>query len=348
MSLNKFNITQEVRDQDDVMKAIWLCEKMHNRDNIHVDSFYCVVHKAQDKFITEKLQQLESLKNSNFIGITTHNGLLYTDEYYIYYTRADHSGFSCDYFFEVSGKTTELISLIKEEIVSIFALKKQKEPVSVMWAFLDSRGELRTRYNDLNSKNLPFNEMYSFLEGKDLHELYEDFFNDTSNILILKGPAGTGKTSFIRGMLFHLGKSAFITYDERLAGSDDLFEKFFSSEQEFIVFEDADAFLNSRTDGNKVMHRFLNMGDGLISRPNKKIIFTTNIESISDIDPALIRPGRCYDVIEFEPLNVEQAQRVAEISGKELGTEQRKLTVAEIFNSQQYRKEKKKSRVGFL
>ena len=96
------------------------------------------------------------------------------------------------------------------------------------------------------------------------------------------------------------------------------------------------------------MHRFLNMGDGLISRPNKKIIFTTNLENLSDIDPALTRPGRCYDIIEFEPLTVDQAKAVAEISGKELDLPDNKVTIAEIFNTQKYRKEKKKSTIGFI
>jgi ATP-dependent 26S proteasome regulatory subunit len=165
--------------------------------------------------------------------------------------------------------------------------------------------------------------------------------------VLLKGPPGTGKTTFIRGLLSHLNKSAMATYDSSLLNSDALFEKYFSSRCEFIIFEDADAFLSSRTDGNKTMHRFLNLGDGLISMPNKKLIFTTNLETLSEIDSALTRPGRCYDILEFSPLTYDQSKIVSEKSGISLDSESKKFTLAEIFNSQKYRKEHKKAQIGF-
>jgi ATP-dependent 26S proteasome regulatory subunit len=42
------------------------------------------------------------------------------------------------------------------------------------------------------------------------------------------------------------------------------------------------------------MSRFLNISDGLIKLPNKKLVFTTNVTNFENIDSALLRPGRCF------------------------------------------------------
>ena len=54
--------------------------------------------------------------------------------------------------------------------------------------------------------------------------------------------------------------------------------------------------LKARTSGNEDMHRFLGIADGIARAQSRKIIFTTNLPNITDIDPALIRPGRCFAV----------------------------------------------------
>jgi ATP-dependent 26S proteasome regulatory subunit len=112
--------------------------------------------------------------------------------------------------------------------------------------------------------------------------------------------------------------------------SDRIFANFIDSDEtNILVLEDSDVLLSSRENGNNMMHRFLNLGDGLISASNKKIIFSTNLPSIRDIDSALLRPGRCYDVCRFGLLNREQAEL---IRGGEIKKEGDKFTLAEIFH----------------
>ena len=48
----------------------------------------------------------------------------------------------------------------------------------------------------------------------------------------------------------------------------------------------------ARSNGNVDLHRFLAVADGVVRAQGRKIMFTTNLPNIGDIDEALVRPGR--------------------------------------------------------
>jgi len=218
---------------------------------------------------------------------------------------------------------------------------------TLSWYYMNN-GRSECENLKLNIDCQPCDEMYPFLKGETLREYYDRYNKSKASILILQGPPGTGKTTFIRGLLSHLNKSAIITYDDNIIKSDNIFTEFITGDIDYIIFEDADAFLSSRNTGNTTMHRFLNIGDGLVSRPNKKLIFTTNLESISDIDSALTREGRCFDILEFDSLSVEQANKFVESQNIDVDLKGEKFTIAEIYNSKKYKKEKPDRKIGFI
>lgn len=74
-----------------------------------------------------------------------------------------------------------------------------------------------------------------------------------------------------------------------------------------IVVEDADILLATRDSGNKAMAELLNCTDGIGSNYSRKIIFNTNLLDKSKIDAALMREGRCYDVLHFRLLTPMEA-----------------------------------------
>ncbi len=118
-----------------------------------------------------------------------------------------------------------------------------------------------------------------------------------------------------------------------------------------MVLEDSDAFLKSRNDGNTMMHRFLNVGDGLVTTKGKKMVFSTNLPSIRDIDSALVRPGRCFDIITFDTLTVQQANVLANklevtLPVKPRGKEMENYSIAEVFNQQTHKPRERK--LGFI
>lgn len=184
----------------------------------------------------------------------------------------------------------------------------------------------------LQNKNMPFTEMYPFLNGETLEEYYDRYMNSDASILLLLGPPGLGKTAMIRGLLHYANQSAILTYHTKLLESDEFFASWFRSKDEnIVIMEDSDTMLLPRADGNSMMNRFLNLGDGLITLKNKKMIFTTNLPNVSSIDEALLRKGRCHDVVQFSYLNKSQAKLIAEKSGVELSLEQDTYTIADIF-----------------
>lgn len=200
----------------------------------------------------------------------------------------------------------------------------------------------------IRSDRKPIDEMYPFLGDRTLEDYYSSFLESSASILLLIGPPGTGKTTFIRGLLQHADTSAIVTYDAGILAKDFIFAQFIEGDKNIMVIEDADNFLGARADGNDMMHKFLNVGDGLVTTKGKKLIFSTNLPSIKDVDSALIRPGRCFDIVHFGTMSQAQAEKLAAKLDIPLEGEKEQWSVADIFHKQVEAPKVPKRKLGFV
>ena len=160
-----------------------------------------------------------------------------------------------------------------------------------------------------------------------LDQYFLEYFQSNANILVMMGDPGTGKSTLLRSVIRELNLAAMVAYKTEVIESplfiptcDDFLRRSLNSipgQHRVVAVEDADNLMGRRTDGNKVMASILNASDGISSR-KLKMIFSTNIKNINDIDPAMLRPGRCFDVLCFRNLTVDEACDARAAAGLEI------------------------------
>lgn len=245
-------------------------------------------------------------------------------------------------FFQYSGSKANLDVFVKKLKNYKFNNSDMDEHQTVNYYFFDKQG-LKNRVFDIESTNKFFPECYPWIDNP--HEYMERFKESNSKILILLGPPGTGKTTFIKEMLLYNNWSSICAYDMDVMSDDTFYINFLSTGEEVMVLEDADLLLEGRlTQGNATMSKLLNVSDGLVSGMGKKFIFTANIQNKSGIDEALVRPGRCFDIMEFRDLQGTEVEALAKATGIEYNQD-RDVSISEFFNKKM--KDKQKSKVGF-
>jgi hypothetical protein len=140
-------------------------------------------------------------------------------------------------------------------------------------------------------------------------------------LILLDGPPGTGKTRLVRGIAAAVQGSAFLIVPVSLAsqmGCPDLVDVLLTLRRSgregmpiVIVVEDADSCLVPRqADNANAMAELLNATDGIWGDAlNLRVIATTNAKH-SEIDTALLRPGRLCRRMPVGLLCPEHASRV--------------------------------------
>jgi hypothetical protein len=310
------------------------------RDNFLLDSYQNnkSVFKKEFKFLCE-LDKLVAYLTENFPDCL----VLQT---------GDNTVFKVgDTFVRIFSNETITITLIfgeREKIQELYDLLSKKFPEvtsTIKWVY-NQHGQRITL--SLNNENHCLKEFFPMIATNSLEEYYDAYVNSKSSILILIGPPGTGKTSFVRGLLHHSSLNAILSYNMEVLAQDSFFASFISDgDTQVLVLEDADSLLVPRKDGNNMMMKFLNIAEGLVSSSGKKIIFTTNLPNVKHIDQALVRPGRCFDILHFDKLTPEQANVVATKMNLADTVFTESVTLAEVFNPREFSSSLKPKTIGF-
>ena len=181
-------------------------------------------------------------------------------------------------------------------------------------SIVESRGDrLETEEFKVVEQNINIEDNYN----DDIVTVYPkvvDFLNsDKSGLILMHGPVGTGKTSYIRKLITDIDKKfVYIPKDLFSSISMPSFTGFLSTiTDSVIILEDSEDLLCPRNGvRSSVVSELLNFTDGLLSDMFKlKFICTCNSE-ISGIDSALMRPGRLIADLYFDALSTEKANNL--------------------------------------
>ena len=194
---------------------------------------------------------------------------------------------------------------------------------------------------DIETVKMAGNCFYPWMMGTSVEDYIRDFLESDANVLVLYGPPGTGKSSMLTTAITKLGLSALITSNSAVASNPEFLSRLGqkmageNGKYDMVIVQDADSLMVSREKGNDALSQLLNATSGISQKLRFKLVLTSNQKDNSNIDPALLRHGRCFDRMLFGTLNEKQANAVREYLGRPplamaAGT---RMTLAEVINS---------------
>lgn len=220
--------------------------------------------------------------------------------------------------FSIWASDRERLAAVRNRLLGILGEQRMRdETFTIDWCFMGGVTGLTSASFQETVDPPPFDEAYPGL-GEPVTGFIERFLAAPETVLILQGPPGTGKTRLVRAILAAIsrgteaGARVLYTADKRALENDEIFVDFITGTHDAFVIEDADHILASRSKGNLDLHRFLAVADGVVRAQGRKIIFTTNLPNVGDIDDALLRPGRCFAVVRTRALGREETARLIE------------------------------------
>jgi hypothetical protein len=230
-----------------------------------------------------------------------------------------HGGRKADYcscFFGIWAASPARAEDARQTILDCAGPARILEPMfSIDWHFLTGKGELQSAAIEELADDVLHDEAYPEIEGG-VHAFIARYLDAKETVLVLQGPPGTGKTRLIRAILGQISRrnggqaQALYTGDKKALENDEIFVKFITGWDDAFVVEDADHLLKPRSEGNENLHRFLAIADGVVRAQGRKIIFSTNLPNVGDLDDALVRPGRCFARVHTRELTPAEAERL--------------------------------------
>jgi hypothetical protein len=198
-----------------------------------------------------------------------------------------------------------------------FATHLQANPTKYLTRIrVDGQGNLCTVMETIQgNRNVP--DISKFYPNFDFTpaDLMAQFEASNSNVILIYGVPGTGKSNFMMEMINARGWDDKIYLADRMdvlghPGFPDFVRELPAGS--IVLTEDSDILVGKRTEGNVSMSALLNATAGIVAR-DVKLIISTNLTSTRDIDEALLRKGRCFRTLKFKPMNTEQANDVREM-----------------------------------
>lgn len=221
----------------------------------------------------------------------------------------------CSCYVEIWAASSEQVKTIKATILEILnPWITEVIAFSIDWKFMGPQGMGSASFEEELADEI-HDEAYPYW-GESLSSLSKRYLDSDETVLLILGTPGTGKTRFVRSIFREIHErkgscNVLFTGDQKVLENEQIFAEFLTGDHDVFVIEDADHLMLPRADGNKHLHPFLTIADGIVKAQGRKIVFTTNLPNINDVDEALIRPGRCFAALRTGLLDISQALALA-------------------------------------
>lgn len=259
---------------------------------------------------------------------------------------ADNMNF--DIYAEKTEEGAKLVSIFEEK----FKTGTKSSGGNIKFAFWQHDTEDDCTINVSNKQCPTLEEISSnysdklIKQIKDIIELKEPYQH--GKIILYHGPAGNGKTHLIRALarawnelhgvipeviidpeqLYELPK--YLT-GLLLNGSSQVYSSKVEPPFRLIIAEDSAQLFATDCRNQSGFSRLLNTVDGLLGQGQKLIFVFTANEQIDDIDPAILRPGRCLQNLEVPNWNRRSAVKWLKDKGVENISLPNEISLAELY-----------------
>lgn len=209
-----------------------------------------------------------------------------------------------------------------------------------------SDGDIETEAVKIDTKGALVPEELALHYGDDFPEWHAAFVQTLTEkprgLSIMDGPPGTGKTSYLRQVMVELKDSHrfyFIASANLRLLRDAEFVNFWASERRVhegtsmvVILEDSENALMPRSwDNRQEVSLLLSLTDGILGEFLKlQVICTINCD-VTEIDPALMRPGRLVARRHFGRMSKDRAKLLASKLNTKL-PEAEDYSLAEVFS----------------
>ena len=226
---------------------------------------------------------------------------------------------------------------ICNEIWKIFTKYNQDDTETTLYfqSFYMNNGQLDESTKVIKEETLNYisKSYYPYIETD---TMFEQFFTGDENILVVVGTPGLGKSKMSSLMLKYAFKNTDKLPYDKLIENTELDEQFISviyvkstdvlsndkfwrtlssNKVDVVILDDLDYMLTKRDSEvmtsedqvkNNFLNQFLSFTDG-VEKNKTKFIITTN-QSYDEIDTALLRKGRLFDILELRKLSLSESE----------------------------------------
>jgi energy-coupling factor transporter ATP-binding protein EcfA2 len=241
--------------------------------------------------------------------------------------------------------------LLSEKFKSFKIRKKRRKSISMI---ITTRRGLDTV--DIHVKKPVINLTTHYNDGMgEMHKKLIQTLNKMheSGLVLFHGKPGTGKSTYIKHLIYQVRKEVIFLPPRIAAGMDspDFTQFLVQHPNTIFVIEDAEELIvNHQGNRNSGMSMLLNLSDGLLGEGLGIQFIATFNTNVDNIDPALLRRGRLDNLYEFKPLDTSKAKALVEKVSKQDVLVTSPMTLAEIYHSDddplQYKKQR--NQIGFV